>query len=70
MLLPLTICIVLKDNKVMERISNQCHNVDYIEYTYITERKQSAGTISCFFFDAASLPSKMFCLNFLSDPVR
>ena len=52
MLIPLTIQIVLKENKVSERNSDQCHNVAFLDYMYSTERKQSAGMISCFFFDA------------------
>ena len=52
-------------NKVSERNNDQCRNVASLEYMYSTERKQSAGSISCFFFDAVSFTSKV-CFIFLT----
>ena len=37
---PLTICIVLKENKVPERNSDQCNNAASLDYMFSTERKQ------------------------------
>ena len=44
-MISLTIKIVLKENKMPERNSDQCNNVAFLDYMYSTEGKQCRSRI-------------------------